>query len=604
MPFLLMRTASVLAAGFLMAGSSYAAPTAARASAPASTVAARGAASCPAHWTAAPLPVPALPAPAGRIQSVAALSLTDAWLLLNGAGKTGYEFDVYHLADGAWNYSVNLDANDNSIIALAIVARSDTDVWVIGEEAGSGQLRTWHYDGSAWTDHPPTPSSPVGIGLAAAVGSNGVLYVAGTTYKEGIVWSYDGSRWTDLTPPNPPLEYDAAAVAADGTLVVAGGAQAPVIPGEEQNDGTLQERSGSTWTTVSLSAPVDAITGVSVAPGGAVYAVGDATSTQPVLIELPPGGRSATVLDAPAVPPATSFPEETGVVAVGAGDVWLIGQYYRSGGAGDWYPWITHFDGSRFVVAQTPQYSSNDGALAGAAALGPAVLAYGADNSPDDPEFLAVCPVQVTRDALVPSHSRTAIGSQLFWSVPATAGSWHELVAPGMFDSGTVGPGGSFEEDLFAAATYAVRDTATGATETVRVPAAVTPASGVTSTVFTVTCASLQAPAGYAYRLLIERPGSAGYALLTTTHLPITTFLPYHGTGTYRFECQVQTPEGLTAASPPAAVTVSLSRRSVAAGAATSSETERKVAFLLRAARAAAATRQRARLRARTVRRY
>jgi hypothetical protein len=62
---------------------------------------------------------------------------------------------------------------------------------------------------------------------------------------------------------------------------------------------------------------------------------------------------------------------------------------------------------------------------------------------------------------------------------------------------------------------------------------------------------------GYAYRLLIERPRSGGYTLLTTTSQPTAAFVPYHGTGTYRFECQLQTPDGVTAASPPAAVTVS-----------------------------------------------
>ena len=137
-------------------------------------------------------------------------------------------------------------------------------------------------------------------------------------------------------------------------------------------------------------------------------------------------------------------------------------------------------------------------------------------------------------------------------------------------------PGGSFE-DLFAAATCRVRDTATGTTETVGVPAAVTPASGGTSTVFTVTCASLRAPAGYAYRVLIERPGSARYTLLTTTSQPATTFLPYQGTGTYRFECQVQTPEGVTAASPPAAVSVALRRPALPPG-------QPLTAFLLRKA--------------------
>jgi hypothetical protein len=56
--------------------------------------------------------------------------------------------------------------------------------------------------------------------------------------------------------------------------------------------------------------------------------------------------------------------------------------------------------------------------------------------------------------------------------------------------------------------------------------------------------------------VLIRRPGSARYSLLTTTSLAMTAFLPYHGTGTYQFECQVQTPQGVTAASPPAAISV------------------------------------------------
>jgi hypothetical protein len=213
---------------------------------------------------------------------------------------------------------------------------------------------------------------------------------------------------------------------------------------------------------------------------------------------------------------------------------------------------ITHFDGRRFTVATTPDFSIVGGVL-----LGPDILAYGSAPYPGTSTLIAVCPVQVTRDAIVPPYSRTPIGAQMFWSVPATgAGSRHDLVAPGLFDSGPIGPGGSFEENLFAAATYAIRDTGTGATQTVGVPAAAAPASGATSTLFTITCASRQAPVGYAYRVLIRRPGSARYSLLTTTSLPATTFVPYHGTGTYQFECQVQTPVGLTAASPPAAISV------------------------------------------------
>jgi hypothetical protein len=526
MPFMLMRTAAVLAAGFLITGPSHAAQGAALIGGATGGPTAITPGQCPAHWTADDLPIPPPPVvgTGAGIQSVAALSATDAFALLAGY----QESDVYHFTHGSWQKLANLNSNDISFSAMTIVAKSDTDVWVAGtSETATYVPEAWHFDGSTWTDHAATLASQALIS-AAALGSNGVLYVVGGSLgpngpNRGIVWAYSGSAWSDLTPANPRFQYDTVAVTADGTLVVGA------------SSGLLQERSGSAWTTVRLSAPVTAVTGVSVSPDGTIFAAGAGAGNQPVLIEQRPGSQSAAVLDVPAASPATSTTTEVGIVAVGRDDVWLMGQ-----GA-----WITHFDGSRFVTAMTPDF------VVGGVSLGPDILAY--ENT-----FIAICPVQVTRDAIVPSHYHTPIGAQMFWSVPTTgAGSRHELVAPGMFDSGPIGPGGSFEADLFAAATYAVRDTGTGATQTVGVPATVTPASGATNTVFTVTCASLQAPAGYAYRVLIQRPGSAGYTLLTTTSLPATTFLPYHGMGAYRFECAVQTPKGVTAPSPPAAISVS-----------------------------------------------
>lgn len=535
MPFLLMRTASVLAAGFLITGPSYAVPGTARSGGATSGTTAISPAQCPAQWTADHLPVPPPSAPRdSRIESMAVLSTTDAFALLGNGGS-----DVYHFTHGSWQKLANLNSYDRFFYAMTIVAKSDTDVWVVGMSVAAPYVpAAWHFDGSTWTGHPAT-LSPLSEILAAAVGSNGVLYVVGSHITanvgpdRGIVWAYDGSGWSDLTPASPRYQYDAVAVTADGTLVVGA------------TSGLLQERSGTTWTTVRLSAPVTAVTAVSVSPDGTVYAVG-AAGNQPVLIRRRPGSQSAAVLDAPTAPSVTTV--ETGIVAAGQGDVWLLGQQ-----PGLSLPWITHFDGRRFVTATTPGFS-----MVGGVSLGPDILAYGTAQYAYAPAFIGVCPVQVTRDAIVPSHYRTPIGAQMFWSVPTTgAGSRHELVASGMFDSGPIGPGGSFEEDLFAAATYTVRDTGTGATQTVRVPAGVTPASGATNTVFTVTCASSPAPAGYSYRVLIRRPDSARYTLLTTTSVAATPFLPYHGTGTYQFECEVQTPQGVTAASPPAAMTVS-----------------------------------------------
>lgn len=553
MPFSLMRMASVLAAGFLFTGSSYtAAVSASTGATSADNVRTSGMASCPAQWTADRLPVPPIPVPPPRsfyeIKAATVISPTDVWML-------GGQFSAYvlHLVDGRWEDPLNLSGNDPDFLGLSIVASSDADVWVVGDDAG-GIGAAWHYDGSTWTEHAP-PKPFYGEFQAAALGPRGMLYMAG--YKGtggGGVWSFDGAQWKDLTPATTPATYDTLAVTAGGTLVAGGYGSAGSDAG-----GMLQVRSGTTWTTVPLPSPVS-VRGISVAPGGTVYAVGSETGNEAVLIELPPGSRSAIVRDVPTPVVPGLMTGVAGVVAVGPGDVWVLGAQptYETP-----RPWVTHFDGSRFVAASTPVYSDLGEyfLLMGGVSLGSDVLAFGEpETTRTDQDFsmlLAVCPVRVTSDAIVPPRQRMAVGSQMFWSIPATAASWHELVAPGIFDSGPIEPGGSFAYDFFAASTYAVKDTDTGATQTVRVSPVVTPASGATSTVYTIDCATLQAPAGYAYRLLIRPPGSSGYTLLTTTSQPATTFLPYRGTGTYRFECQVQTPEGVNAASPPAAAQVS-----------------------------------------------
>jgi hypothetical protein len=247
--------------------------------------------------------------------SIATLSPTDVWMLIKGTDNHGNNISaVYHRAGSEWQESANLAGNDGSIGAEWIAARSDTDVWVIGSVHGAPWA--WHYDGSRWTGHPPTRYSHAVID-AEALGSNGILYLAGSSgnTRKGIVLGFDGSRWTDLSPASPPPSYKALTVTRDGTLIAAGG---------DQSAGTLQERSGTRWTTISLSAPVDSITKVSVGPDGSVYGAASVAG-EPVLIRQPPGSRTATVLDPSAMATGSTSTSEAGAVALGL-DVWLLGE--------------------------------------------------------------------------------------------------------------------------------------------------------------------------------------------------------------------------------------------------------------------------------------
>src|SRR5690348_2918922 len=155
MPFMPMRTAAVLAAGFLITGPSHAMQGPPRiGGATSATTAIAG--QCPAHWTADDLPIPPPPVTGTRIQSVAALSTTDAFALV-----AGYQVsDVYHFTHGSWQELANL--NDNGIFfnAVTIAAKSDTDVWVAGEDEQPDPFKITfdarHYDGSTWTEHAAT----------------------------------------------------------------------------------------------------------------------------------------------------------------------------------------------------------------------------------------------------------------------------------------------------------------------------------------------------------------------------------------------------------------------------------------------------------------
>jgi hypothetical protein len=504
---------------------------------------------CRAHWSATGLPIPPPPAVVNRpVQSAAAVSRSDVWVLTNGENNREQPIPyVYHFNGTTWTGPMR-PGGSAPFFAEKIVARSSSDVWVAGISATDSPV-VWHYNGSIWADKSPTLSSYALI-YAAALSADGTLYVAGSNdaTDTGMIWRYSGSQWTDVSPADPARGYSALTVTPSGILVAAGG----LAP----RGGELQERSGGTWTTVPTGA-LGSISGVTASPDGTVFAVGETLDESPVLIEQSPGARSARVLAAPAARSASTFDQS--VLAVTSRDVWLLGQFARPSRRS--HVWITHFNGNYFTRATVPGFPNRASSLAGGFLLEQAVVGYGGatptTNYATFPQFLAVCPAQVTTTAIQPADLESPLGDQVFWSVASTRTRQHDLSSPGIFNSGPIEPGGSYGSSFFAAGTYRVRDSLSAALGMVGVPLAVVPVRGATSTIFTFTTATIQAPVGYVYRILIERPGADRYTLLTTTSQPATTFIPDAGPGTYRIEAELQTPAGRTAPSPVTQITVS-----------------------------------------------
>lgn len=141
------------------------------------------------------------------------------------------------------------------------------------------------------------------------------------------------------------------------------------------------------------------------------------------------------------------------------------------------------------------------------------------------PKLLVVCPVRMRRKPLSPSRQRASTGLRLLWSVraaglprrsvPLAGVPQRDLADSGVpargrikpegpFAASRVKPEGRFASDYLPASTCAIRDTATGAADTARLPPGDVPVNGAASTVRAIARQSLWAPADDACRLLTQ----------------------------------------------------------------------------------------------------
>jgi outer membrane protein assembly factor BamB len=112
----------------------------------------------------------------------------------------------------------------------------------------------------------------------------------------------------------------------------------------------------------------------------------------------------------------------------------------------------------------------------------------------------------------------------------------------GLFDSGTIVPGGVYDFTFLGAGVYKYKDNLhTNLTGTVKAPMILTPTTGNLTTVFTIQWATAAPPSGYVYDVQIRRPGSSLWSNWKTGVTTFTgTFVADSGKGTYDFKAHIK----------------------------------------------------------------
>jgi plastocyanin len=149
----------------------------------------------------------------------------------------------------------------------------------------------------------------------------------------------------------------------------------------------------------------------------------------------------------------------------------------------------------------------------------------------------AVTGVTIRNFSFTPAAASAARGGTVTWTNdgPSTHTTTQDA---GLWNSGQLSRGSSFNTVLFAAGSYPYHCTIHSSMKgTVKIPAAVTPSTGGVQTVFTVTVASKTAPPGFEYNVQMKPPGGAFAAWRTITTAK-TTFTA-SSTGVYSFRSRL-----------------------------------------------------------------
>jgi hypothetical protein len=417
-----------------------------------------------------------------------------------------------------------------------------------------------HWNGTTWTvvASPDLPGARL-EGVVALSPSD-----AWAVGSDSLIEHWDGRAWSVV--PNPASGHLMAidAAAANDLWAVGYDAAGPLV----------EHWNGSVWKVVPVpSAPaVSEFTDVVAVSASDVHLVGfgfDASQNASYRILAHWNGAGFTL---------TRVSDGVGALAArGAGDVWA--------GSSD----VVHWDGASWTPVPLPYLENppydNAGFLDLDVSAAGTVWAAGR-NQGNRGVIARLCPVAVRDAGFTPASATVAYqGSTVAWSFPQANGQAHAIRDAnglGLFDSGPRAPGSSFTTKLIAAGSYAVLDSASGATSTVKMRLKLAPPwwddykDTVDPNEVTLVWASewggpnagppwapgaivTTLPTGYACDVQVKRPGTTSFVYWRKrTRETYGSFLADAGSGVYAFRARYRNTQNYAASgwSPILTVTI------------------------------------------------
>jgi hypothetical protein len=292
------------------------------------------------------------------------------------------------LAAGAqpcfWEHTPAAAIGDFENRFFGIDGTSPTNVWAVGiatysVPGGSKEYQTLieHFDGSAWTDAgAPNPGGftnwhnladvvAITPDDAYAVGSYVPPTIGSAAQPLALVW--DGGSWSHLGAPayTGGGNFGAAAY-IDGEIWATGSRATPFPPPDPINRGFVARWDGSRWRDELLPLHAacgrrgDYIRGIDGVKGSDVWVVGQAEQNTQVSCTrfLIPyvahyDGSRWQLVGVPVPDPESTRLED--VEAIASDDVWAVG-YYSDVASGSHQPYIIHWDGAVWTMADLPPF--------------------------------------------------------------------------------------------------------------------------------------------------------------------------------------------------------------------------------------------------------